>query len=84
MGYFIVPDDDNDNDNKASNYSSIRGALLNSKDMVEEFDTNMMLHSIKTKLENANESLESPQINSTPALMDRTYSINLTMVKLPI
>ena len=59
MGNNIVPDN---SDNKVSNSSGILTALLNGKFMIQECNTNTMLHCIKTTLENANISLESPQM----------------------
>ena len=54
---FIVPDD---NDNDVS--ESILQTLLDNKDMINECETNTMLHCIKTMLTNANESLEPPEV----------------------
>jgi len=57
MGNFIFPDG---NDNDVSD--SILHKLLDNKDMINECETNTMLHCIKTALTNANESLESPEV----------------------
>ena len=55
MSNFIVPGDSN---NYVSH--SILQTLLDNKDMINEYETNTMLHRIKTTLTNSNESLESP------------------------
>ena len=57
MSNFIIPDG---NDNDVSD--SILQKLLDNKDIINECETNTMLHRIKTTLTNANESLESPEV----------------------